>query len=405
MKLEKKSVRTGILVMLALLACLCLCAGACAEAVPVNTEENGKIVQTVWTENGEPAAGPEGYSTVRYSYRGNEKTEKYYSATGEACMSSEGCYGKKTLTDKGQVTQVEYLDISGERMLNLRGYAMMTVTYYQFGEPKMVTYYGLNKKPVMVPSLGYASVLDEYSNKTLKSRTFRDASGNPVDTAEGYAVLKQKMNKSFQVQRIRYEHADGSPALGPDGWYRCIMERDDKDRITSIKYYDTNENLTDRGASYAWEERTYPSADSVAVTRYDLDGNKVVDRAGVATVVRVMKDDRVERERFLDADGQPVLNELGAGAIVYGYDDAGRLVAVTYQDTDGLTAYCKEGYAGYRDTLDEDGTTLSRIFLTPEGLPAEVGDGYSEIRYVYDEFKNLTGKQFYDADGNKMREE
>ena len=33
----------------------------------------------------------------------------------------------------------------------------------------------MNKKPVTVPSLGYASVYNEYSGKTMTSRTFKDA--------------------------------------------------------------------------------------------------------------------------------------------------------------------------------------------------------------------------------------
>ena len=87
--MQKKAIRVrgaGILaVLVILLACLAACAGAAAEAVPVDTEDaNGRITQTVWTdEAGNMTAGPEGYASVRYSYKGKtEVTEKYFGVAG-----------------------------------------------------------------------------------------------------------------------------------------------------------------------------------------------------------------------------------------------------------------------------------------------------------------------------------
>ena len=411
MQMKQCRMRTAALIAAALILALglMLCAGAAAEATPVDTEDvNGRVTQTIWTDDaGNMTAGPEGYAAVRYTYKGKtEVTEKYFSADGDPYMTAEGCYGKRTTLDgKGRTVQIDWLDAAGEKTLNVRGYASMSITYTGFGETALVTYLGLNKRAVMVPSLGYASVLTEYSNGRMTARTFRDDKGKPVDSAEGYATVKQKLNKKYQVIRIRYAHADDSPATGPDGWYRCIMERDDAGRILSIKYYDIAENLTDRGASYAWEERTYPDENTVEITRYDMSGNKVADEAGVATLVRVMQDDRVSRERFLDVNGQPTVNELGAGVVVYGYDHAGRLETVTYQTVDGVTPACNKGYAGYRDTLDDDGATLTRTYLGPEGLPVEIGEGYCEIRYFYDAMKNLTGKRYYNANGTQVKAE
>ena len=392
----------GIRMLAAILAAgLCLAAAAVrAEVTAVNTENNGKIIQTVWTdEAGNPVPGPEGYASVQYSYKKDETTERYFDAAGNPYETSGGYCGRRVTVDgKGRVLQIEYLDESGNRTLNTRGYGMVTVSYYGFGEERMTSYYGLGKKPVMVPSLGYASVYNEYSNRTMTARTFRDEKGNPVDGAEGYAVVKQKVNKKFQVIRIRYEHADGTPATGPDGWYRCILDRDDAGRITKIQYFDTREQLTDRGADYAWEEREYQD-DRVLITHYDLQGNKAPDAGGVATRVQQMQDDRIVKESFLDAGGTPVTNALGVYAVLYTYDFAGRIETVRYQNAEGEAMLCREGYAGYRDTLDETGRTLSRTFLGVDGLPGETGEGYSEIRYDYDGAGRLAGVRYFSADG------
>ena len=202
---------------------------------------------------------------------------------------------------------------------------------------------------------------------------------------------------------IRYDHADGSPATGPDGWFRCVKNRDDKGRITSIKYYDVNEQLTDRGAAYAWEEYAYEGDNIVKVTRRDLHDAVVADSAGVATTVREMKDDRIVKESFLDSEGKRTNNRLGVGAVLYSYDFQGRLEKVLYQDTESNPVRCSEGYAGYVDKKDEDGATTSRILLGTDGQAAEVSAGYSEIRYFYNEYKQLSSTRYYDLNGQQVQ--
>ena len=392
-------------VLLAAVLCLLAPLGALAEIRAVDKEENGKIKQTEWVDDaGNPAAGPDGYAAVVYNYKKDGVTEMYYDVNGKPYETDGGYYGKAVTKDlKGRVIQVEYLDESGARTLNAQGYSMVSITYFGFGEVRSITYYGLNRKPVTVPSLGYASVTCEYSSTTMTSRTYKNGKGKPVDSTEGYAAVKQKLNKSHQVIRIRYEHADGSPATGPDGWYRCIKDRDEKGRIVSIKYYDENEVLTDRDAGYAWERREYEGENIVKITRYDLQDAKVADGAGVATLVRQMKDDQIQRESYLDVDGKQIVNDLGVGAIVYGYDHLGRIETVSYLGLDGTPTNCKLGYAGYRDVRDEEGATISRTFLGTDGLPTEIPGGYSEIRYVYDECKVLTATRYYNINGGQVQ--
>lgn len=376
-----------------------------AEIREVPTEQNGRLSQVAWTDDaGNPVPGPNGYATVKYSYKKDSTTEEYFDEKGLPYETAGGYYGRKvTLDGKKRVIQVEFLDMNGERTLNSQGYALVSTVYYGFGEVRTVTYYGLNKKPVTVPSLGYASVHMEYSNRTLTARTYRNAKGKPVDSTEGYATVKQKLNKSYQVIRIRYEHADGSPATGPDGWYRCIKDRDEKGRIISVKYYDEHEELTDRGAGYAWEEREYPDDNIEKVTYYDLEGKKVAGEAGVVTLVREMKDGLVVKESYLDGEGKRINNALGVGATVYAYDHQNRIEKVTYLSTEGVPMNCKKGYAGYREQRDEEGVTTGRIYLGTDGQPTEIAGGYAEERYVFDETKQITGIRYYNANGSQVQ--
>ena len=189
---------------------------ALGEATPRNNEENGKITETVWEDaNGEPAAGPEGYAYVRYTYRQENTFERYYDAEGNPFRVNGGYCGKRVMRDgRGNITEIEYLDEKGDRTLNRQGYGMVRMFYFGFGALRSLFYYGLGKRTVVVPSLGYASVSYEYSNKTMTSVTYQDEKGNPTDTAAGYAAIKQKTDKKFRVLSIRYDHANGKPATG-----------------------------------------------------------------------------------------------------------------------------------------------------------------------------------------------
>ena len=400
----KKRLLAGIA---ALLLCVLtfVCAGA--EVHSENTESNGKVKETVWKDDaGQITAGPEGYAVVRYTYKGSETTEKYYDAEGQPFETAGGYYGRIVTKDKGSVTEIVYLDQNGKQTLNKMGYSRVSMTYFGFGNVRSITYFGLNKKPVTVPSLGYASISYEYIGKLLKSKTYRDAKGKAVDCAQGYAIVKQNIKKvggSNQVLSIRYYHADESNAAGPDGWCRCVKERDEKGRLISVKYYDTSEQLTNRGMDYAWEEYAYEGSNVVKTTRFDLSGAVVADEAGVVTRVQEMKDDKVVREQFLDKDGNRTNNGLGVGQILYNYDYTGGIEKVTYQDTAGNPVKCSKGYAGYQDTKDEDGITISRVFLGTDGLATDIPGGYSEIRYQYDETKSLVSIRYYDVSGKQVQ--
>ena len=391
----------------ALLLCLAIPFSAMGDVTPRNTEENGRIRETAWEdENGQPAPGPEGYCFVRYTYKQDNIIEKYYDAEGQPFRVNGGYYGRRVLKDgRGNITEIEYLDENGDRTLNRQGYGMVTMKYFGFGALNSVFYYGLGKRQVVVPSLGYASILYEYSNKTMTGRTYRNEKGDPVELAEGYASVKQKTDKRFRVLSIRFDHANGKHATGPDGWFRCEKKRDDKGRLISVKYYDESEQLTDRGAEYAWEGYAYEGDNVVRVTRYDINGNIVADSNGIATVVREMKDDRIVKESYLDGDGNRVNNSLGVGGIQYSYDLQGAIEKVSYLDTEGNTARCSDGYAGYRDAKDEDGATVSRTFFGVDGTPVETAGGYSEIKYLYDETKTLTSKRYYDLSGKQVEAE
>ena len=372
-----------------------------AEGAWQQTVKYGKVVEETWTEaDGTVSAGPEGYARVTYDYEKSDTTERYWDAEGNPYRMAGGYYGRTVTRDgKRQITGITYLDAEGKRALTDWGYARVRTDWTSFGEIKFVMYYGMEKSPVTVPALGYAGIRTEFRGKTMTRRTYLDPQETPTDSAEGYAVVIQRINKKNQVLGISYEHADGSPATGRDGWSRCEKTLDKKGREISTKYYTADGTLTDRGAGYAWEETEYSGNNETLTTRYDLAGEKIETAGGYTTLRREWSDDLVVRESYLNAAGERILNRDGIGAVHYSYDSEGRVVRVQYEDLKGKPMARMEGYAGYQDTLDENGVLVKREYLDVNGRKANRAEGYAEVRYSYDAAWRLVGEQKYDVNG------
>jgi hypothetical protein len=366
---------------LTVLAAVILCAvfmiaAAGAETTLTETKEDGRVVSAVWKDGaGDTVTGPDGWAEVRYKYGRSIVAEQYYDEKGSPVAARGGYYRKTTTRDgKNRITEIAYQDAKGDLMLNSDGYARVTMTYTSFGGMTYLRYFGTEKKKVTVPSLGYAAIETEYSGKSVVSRTWVNENNVPVDNRQGYAAMKQKLNKSYQPVRTWYEHADGTPATGPDGWSSCERERDKKGRVISVKYFDASGKMTDRGAGYAWEEIKYDGNDEL-VTRYGMDGQVVPLSEKAVTMRYRMKNDRVAAESYLSADGGLTEGPLGVCTIAYEYDFDGRIETVRYQNASGENVLCSLGYAGYRETRDADGAVTARTYLGTDGKAMMIPGG------------------------------
>ena len=382
----------------AILLLAAITGGSAAEVTEEKKETGGKVTAVTWKdENGNPATGPDGYAEIRYTYGSASVTETYFDADGQPFRVSGGYYGRTVTRDgKDRIKSIEYLGKNGELTLNGMGYAMVGYTYVSFGEVRKIVYYGTNRKAVMVPSLGYAQMENEYNGTTLTKRTYMNAAGKPVDIPAGYAVMKFKM-KDHKITRIWYTHADGKPATGPDGWYKCELLRDTKGRITVIRYLDTEEKPTDRGGC-AQETYTYKSG-LVTVIRYNAQDDVIPAGGDAMSVRRKMDGDQILEETYLDADGQPVAMPEGYTTVSYTYNKTGQLETVQYRDGNGDRTLCGQGYSAIRQTWN--GNLLQRrTYLDENGLNVNSLDGFCEEEYLYDAEGRMTEIRRYDASGN-----
>ena len=391
----------GICFILCLLMLWAALPGVLAEKRQTETRRGGRLTETTWVDDaGNPVNGPEGYAVIRYTYKGRDTTEMYFTADGAPFKTAGGYFGRVVSRDgKDRVSGIEYLDAEGNRTLNSLGYGRVTMFFNSFNELRTLKYFGMGKDPVVVPSLGYAMIEADYRGKSMTLWSYLDDSGALTEGPDGYAAVYQKVNAKHKVIRTWYTHANGQPATCPDGWSSSETERDAKERVISVKYYDEAGQLTDRGAGYAWEENRWSGNREVRTTRYGLKGEMIPLKNGAVTLLKQVRDERVEKIMYLDADGNPMTDARGVGGAAYGYDSQGRLESVTWLNETGETTLCADGYAGWRDTRDEKGFVVSRVWMGTDGLPMDRSGGYAEARYAYSEEGVLTGTQYYSASG------
>lgn len=372
-----------------------------AEVTAEKQTERGRVTEITWKdENGNITAGPEGYATVRYEYEHQKTTERYYDAEGYPYETEGGYYGRVISTDSFlEIT--DYIGINGKLTNTRMGYARVERRTFMFGMERFTIFYDENGKTVIVPSLGYAQVETLASGKTMTGRIYKDERGEKIDTPAGYAAMLKKMNRDRQIIREWYEHADESPATGPDGWSRCEILRDgnNKGRITAIEYYDEAGRLTDAGG-YAREEYQYAKGGLVITTRFDAAGNRLSRGGNAVSVRRKTKDDLVLEEMYLDETGEPTTLPEGYAGVKYSYNSNGQLELTQYLNTAGEPTACSQGYYAVRQVRDTDGRLLSRTYLDQSGQATSNTAGVSEERYEYDEEGRLSGTKKYDAQGN-----
>lgn len=329
--------RVRRILVLATALLLLIPGGSFAEVTAETQESNGRVTEITWKdENGNPAAGPEGYAIVRYEYKGQTTTECYYDAEGFPCASAGGYYAKAVTRENRYISKIQYLGADGKLTETNMGYSMVTYRHRTFGDEYQVVFFGVNGRPVIVPSLGYAQVETQHNGTVVTGRTFLNETGKRIDCAAGYAAFVRKLNKQHQIIREWYEHADGSPATGPDGWSKCLIERDGNNnwRIIRIQYFDTQDNLTDAGG-WAREEYEYDGDGSATITRYDLSDRKVPFEGEAVSVRRKIQIDLILEETYLNDAGEPVNLADGYAGAIYTYDENGALTSVKKFDAAG----------------------------------------------------------------------
>ena len=144
------------------------------------------------------------------------------------------------------------------------------------------------------------------------------------------SITTEQKQKAKTIRETYFDYA-GNPALGGEGFVTRVQTLNDKGWVISVSWLDAEGNpMNIAGETYCRVDYTY-------------------DKAG-----------NINRERYYDAEGQPVRNAKGYAIVYREYDASNRVTYEKFYDVDGFAIAIEGGVVAYRYTYDADGTQLTR---------------------------------------------
>ena len=187
-----------------------------------------------------------------------------------------------------------------------------------------------------------------------------------------------------------------------------------------------------RGAALGGKTRQHQCSAGSQVAGFDLRGGEPLNSRDDCSVPFYLEDG-AQLIEYLDQENNPMLSNLGYGAIYKVFDDQGRQIFEMWLDIDGKPLPNEAGVSGmsreFLDdgrilwtnldaeqhpvadadseistliTLDEEGREISKICLDADLNPYACNDGWIRRDMEYDEQGEVVSNMFYDADGNPM---
>lgn len=263
-----------------------------------------------------------------------------------------------------------------------------------------------------------------------------DERGNMVERAylkaDGGILLRKvtEYNDDCLPVAEMYYDGTGTPASGPDQYWKKSIEYDEKNNETSTSYFDTDGKPLMLAAGYSQVSQEY-DADNVQVGRafLDKDGNLVNCLAGYAYCEQTVTEwrstskiafyDKHERELFsyhIDYNkyGQKTAEWLAGpdGAYLnhptnklamtkYFYDDNRQRVREEYYDEEGNPANLWDITSGWVSEYSEHGFEVKRTNLGDGFEPAPDHKQITTAIFSYDDLGREIERTFWDENGNE----
>lgn len=289
-------------------------------------------------------------------------------------------------TADGKIDYKEIYDSNG-RVLCKMDYDenLKTVTFRQIDE------YGTEMNLAANTNVLYknnSSVFDEKSHITRYLLTYNE---DGLLVERRYAGLQNTLacdESKIYGQRYKYDEkgrkieemfigADGQITSDKNGLAIKTYTYDDNDDWTSVSYLNV-----ERGGAHDGNNC------SLVKLEYDKYGNRI-------------------KELYYTLDGIPVIRtDLNVSGFSYTHDEHGFRVTQSCIGTDGKLAYCNAGFVSIKDSCNENGFIVRRVFLDENGKPTLYNkpneDSYSSETFVPNETGLPLEMSYFDEQGDPM---
>ena len=358
-----------------------------------------------YNEVGERTYISAGYSKVvrLYTTGGNVWKEAYYDTEDHLMVLPSKGYAmvERQYNSKGKIKSEKYYDENGDRMLTAQGYANLNYTY-QNGKLVEEFYTDLKGKRQTLAS-GYSAICYEYDGDNVSARVTLNDRREPVDSVAGYA--RCEMTYLFNVVGdIRYYHADGTAAAGPEGVFQVSYRYDENGAVTERRCWTEDGQPALSSDGWHYERTDYDeNGRKVYTAWYDASNAPVLTTQGCAAEALVYNQTgELISCITLGVNAEPINSIAGYAAVEYTYTETGRKASVAYYAADGNLTPGEKGYAGAAYTYTEDGRVASMTTLGLRGTAEPAGNTYATVCYTYDESGRVRSQRYLDAKGQPV---
>ncbi len=285
---------------------------------------------------------------IEYDENGYEKEVRYSDSYNSAVADQNGVYGiRYERDDKGRVVELT---------LHKDGYAILEAEHDKKGNPIELRYYGLDREPVAVQDGFYAMELEyDKNNNVTEYRLY----GEDGELKDGAAIQKNEYNNEGYFLSEAYYNKDNELQMNEDGYAYAKVERDEKQRVTKLCYYDDSDALTNiENGGYAIVKYFYDNVTGNVYRKeyYDKDENPVLVDGEYAAIEWEYEKGKVVAERYYGTNGKLMINPAEGFAIAKAeYDEKGRHIKTAYYGTDEKLIVGTKGYAVVEIEYDEKG--------------------------------------------------
>lgn len=367
-----------------------------------------------------------------------DTTYSYYGNFASITMEYQNGYVKYSFKDENMEPVYGY-------------YKAYSIRYKQDEKNKKATIaycYDKNGDQIATKNKGtYSQLLFTYDKDGVLIKVgYANANGERVTTDWKEYETNFKYDKDAKKHRLPVEitnrSKDGELLLDTNGYAKKTFKYDDKDRLTEIRYFGTDENLKERAVDnkIALDARIC-GIGAGAITKYSYDEKQVqptkiafygVDEqpigikplgyknqmniSGIANI-KLQYDEKGNVSDYstwgTDDLAKPI-DFIGLGDTIveqkYTYDDFGNVVGISNYNKDNTLATCKSGWAVNRlKFTDRRNLSESAYFGTNEEpveitrtLPSGTIKKYHKVIYEYDADGKSIKTTYYDKDSREL---
>ena len=252
---------------------------------------------------------------------------------------------------------------------------------------------------------GYARVEYEYEPKKnrLCKVTYLDAEGNLFFCEKaGYAVYERVLEKNRFV-REQYYGADGKLCAGPQGYARVEMSYSSGDKPSRLAYFDTEGNPYRMPGGYYSVKREYaPKGRIHAEAYFDENGKPCCHEEGYHIIrTNYRGDGKINARFYCDLKGKWMMHPTLGYAFAEYYHRGGRLENVRYYNPRKKLIDCAAGYAEIRYRYNEEKQLIGVRYLHADETPALGPEGFYHAVYSYAEGERSEA-HYYDTEEKEM---